>query len=125
MNTLANTLHPIFQVALAPFRPLTVEEIVQEAYDSAADASFAYWGDHGDNMDCGGAWVVVPGRSPIAKFHKANYSAGFKHHAGGWAIPVCRNLPVQSRAIIEKGADAFVKVLNAHGFEAHTYSYAD
>lgn len=127
---MTNEAHPIFQTILADFtgepaRALTVDEVMQEAYDSAADASYAYWGAHGDHADCGGAWVVVPGRSPIAKWHKAHNSSGFKHHAGGWAIPVCRRLPVQSRAIIEKGADAFVKALNANGFEAYAYSYTD
>lgn len=127
---MTNATHPIFQTILAdfagePVRSLSVSEVMQEAYDSAADAAIGYLCDNGDNMDCGGAWVVVPGRSSIAKFHKAHNTSGFKHHTGGWAIPLCRGLRVQSRAIYEKGCDAFVKVLSAHGFEAHTYSYAD
>lgn len=117
-------LHPIFQAALAPFRPLTVFEVVQEAFDSAADASFAYLSAYGDHADCGGAWVVIPGRSLIAK-HCKTHGIGIKHHSGGWAIPVCTRLRAQSRAVYEKGCDAFVKVLDAHGFEGHVYSYAD
>ena len=100
------------------------EQIAGDALDAAAEAAFSYLAAHGDNADCGGAWVVIDGRSAYAR-HLRAIGVGRKHHKGGWAVSLLRGLHCQSRAIYEKGCDAYVAALRAHGIEAYTYSYAD
>jgi len=101
-----------------------LETIIAEAKDASADAAFAYLTAHGDNADCGGAWVVIPGRCALARKFKAK-GFGSKHQAGGWGFPVVKCIRAQSRIVYEKAADAYVEVLRRHGIEAYTYSYAD
>jgi hypothetical protein len=104
---------------------MTAEKILHEAREASAEVAFAQLAAHGDNADCGGAWVVVkPARGAFVKHLKAA-KIGFAHHSGGWAIPVCRNIGAQSRFIFEKASDAFVATLEKHGINAFTYSYAD
>ena len=101
-----------------------LQAIVKEAKNASADAAFAYLTAYGDKADCGGAWVVIPGRSPLARLFKSK-GFGSKHHAGGWGFPVVKQIRAQSRIVYEKAADAYVGVLKRHGIEAFTYSYAD
>jgi len=104
---------------------MTPAEILYAARDRSADVAFTKLAAYGDNGDCGGAWVVIsPARGEFVKHLKAE-KIGFKHHAGGYAVPVCRNIGAQSRYVFEEACDAFVSVLKQHGIPAYTYSYAD
>lgn len=100
------------------------QEIASEALDASGDAAFAYLNAYGDNADCGGAWVVVDGRSGYAR-HLRKIGVGRKHATGGLAVVILGALPCQSRIIYEKGCDAYVAVLRKHGIEAWVHSYAD
>lgn len=98
--------------------------IIDEAKNASSDAAFAHLVAYGDKADVGGAWVVISGRSALAR-HFKKIKFGSPHHRGGWGFPVVPRMPAQSRVIFEKAADAYVQVLMRHGIEAHTYSYAD
>lgn len=101
-----------------------LQAIVDEAKSASAGAAFAYLHAYGDSADVGGAWVVIPGRSALARLFKSK-GFGSKHHTGGWGFPVVKCIRAQSRAVYEKAADAYVEVLQRHGIDAYTYSYAD
>lgn len=105
------------------------DNILSAALDTAADAAFAAIDLYGE-ADCGNALVVFTGRkgrkAVIEACKRANIWTS-KHHSGGIAIHILAGMHriTQTRAVFEKGCDAFVGTFLAAGIECHTHSYAD
>ena len=109
----------------------TVEEIYKEAQQEASMVVDIFHAQHGEPMYCGfGTVVIRPARGPFVKFLKDN-QLGSKHWQSGYSISsydVMRGHDLcgtQSMSIKEEACEAFAKVLNAYGINAHADSRAD
>ena len=109
----------------------TVEEIYKEAQQEASMVVDIFHAQHGEPMYCGfGTVVIRPARGPFVKFLKDN-QLGSKHWRTGYSISsydVMRGHDLcgtQSMSIKEEACEAFAKVLNAYGINAHAESRAD
>ena len=109
----------------------TVEEIYKEAQQEASMVVDIFHAQHGEPMYCGfGTVVIRPARGAFVKFLKDN-KLGSKHWRTGYSISsydVMRQHELcgtQSMSIKEEACEAFAKVLNAYGINAHAESRAD
>ena len=109
----------------------TTEAIYREACAEACSAVDAFHAAHGEPLYCGfGTVVIRPARGPFVKFLKDN-QLGSKHWRTGYSISsydVMRGHDLcgtQSMSIKEEACEAFAKVLNAYGINAHAESRAD
>ena len=109
----------------------TVEEIYKEAQQEASMVVDIFHAQHGEPMYCGfGTVVIRPARGSFVKFLKDN-KLGSKHWRTGYSISsydVMRQHELcgtQSMSIKEEACEAFAKVLNAYGINAHAESRAD
>ena len=109
----------------------TVEEIYKEAHAEACVAVDRFHAQHGEPMYCGfGTVVIRPARGSFVKFLKDN-RLGSKHWRTGYSISsydVMRGHDLegtQSMSIKETACEAFAKVLNQYGIQAHAESRAD
>ncbi len=109
----------------------TTEAIYREACAEACSAVDAFHAAHGEPLYCGfGTVVIRPARGAFVKFLKDN-QLGSKHWRTGYSISsydVMRGHDLcgtQSMSIKEEACEAFAKVLNAYGINAHAESRAD
>jgi hypothetical protein len=109
----------------------TTEAIYREACAEACSAVDAFHAAHGEPLYCGfGTVVIRPARGSFVKFLKDN-QLGSKHWRTGYSISsydVMRGHDLcgtQSMSIKEEACEAFAKVLNAYGINAHAESRAD
>jgi hypothetical protein len=109
----------------------TAEAIYREACAEACSAVDAFHAAHGEPLYCGfGTVVIRPARGAFVKFLKDN-QLGSKHWRTGYSISsydVMRGHDLcgtQSMSIKEEACEAFAKVLNAYGINAHAESRAD
>ena len=109
----------------------TAEEIYKEAQQEASMVVDIFHAQHGEPMYCGfGTVVIRPARGAFVKFLKDN-KLGSKHWRTGYSISsydVMRQHELcgtQSMSIKEEACEAFAKVLNAYGIQAHAESRAD
>jgi hypothetical protein len=109
----------------------TTEAIYREACDTACLAVDQFHALHGEPLYCGfGTVVIRPARGSFVKFLKDN-QLGSKHWRTGYSISsydVMRGHDLcgtQSMSIKEVACEAFAKVLNAYGINAHAESRAD
>ena len=109
----------------------TTEAIYREACAEACSAVDAFHAQHGEPLYCGfGTVVIRPARGAFVKFLKDN-QLGSKHWRTGYSISsydVMRGHDLcgtQSMSIKEEACEAFAKVLNAYGINAHAESRAD
>ncbi len=109
----------------------TTEAIYREACAEACSAVDAFHALHGEPLYCGfGTVVIRPARGAFVKFLKDN-QLGSKHWRTGYSISsydVMRGHDLcgtQSMSIKEEACEAFAKVLNAYGINAHAESRAD
>jgi hypothetical protein len=107
--------------------PLSIAAVIADALDASAEAAFAALDQlGGDRGDCGGAWVVIKARKGRKALQAALAARNIRVRVGdGLNVYILRGQGWQSRYVYEKGCDAFVRVLEAAGIEAHTYSFAD
>lgn len=109
----------------------TAEAIYREACEAACSAVDQFHAKHGEPLYCGfGTVVIRPARGSFVKFLKDN-KMGSKHWRSGYSISsydVMRQHELcgtQSMSIKEEACEAFAKVLNAYGIQAHAESRAD
>jgi len=109
----------------------TVAEIYKEACAEACQAVDIFHQVHGEPMYCGfGTVVIRPARGAFVKYLKDN-KIGSRHWKSGYSISsydVMRNHPLeitQSMDIKETACEAFAKVLQQYGIQAHAESRAD
>lgn len=109
----------------------TAEAIYREACEAACSAVDLFHAQHGEPMYCGfGTVVIRPARGSFVKFLKDN-KMGSKHWRSGYSISsydVMRGHDLcgtQSMDIKEEACEAFARVLNAYGIQAHAESRAD
>ena len=109
----------------------TADAIYTDACEMACVAVDQFHAQHGEPMYCGfGTVVIRPARGAFVKFLKDN-KLGSKHWRTGYSISsydVMRQHELcgtQSMSIKEEACEAFAKVLNAYGIQAHAESRAD
>jgi hypothetical protein len=108
-----------------------VEQIVNDAMMSAAEAAKRALAQYGDRDCCGFAWVNIwehNGKKIRAnsKLGKALIAAGVrKDYTGAYCLWNPSKLGVQSLGILEAGADAAAEVFKLHGFKAYSNSRMD
>ena len=108
-----------------------VEQIVNDAMTSAAEAAKRALAEHGDRDACGFAWVNIwehDGKKIRAnsKLGKALIAAGVrKDYTGAFSLWNPSKAYVQSMNILEAGAYAAAEVFKAAGFTAYAGSRMD
>lgn len=115
------------------------ETIFQEACDAArlaVKAEIAREPENENTLDCGFAWVTVPGNEGLARWcrdQKKRWKGsqieaakfGDKGYPSGWQFWKPGNFNGQSIRIHEVGAKAFRDVLARHGIRADVGSRYD
>lgn len=88
-------------------------------------------------FDCGFAWVTVkPAVGPFVTWCKKQikevgersaeaHKFGSRGYAGGWTFHCPGSLRTQSISVHQAAAEAFAKVLNDNGLDAHVASRLD
>ena len=108
-----------------------VEQIVDDAMTSAAEAARRALAQYGDRDACGFAWVNIwdyKGTKIRAnsKLGKALAAAGVrKDYQGAYCLWNPSKMGVQSMGILEAGAYAAAEVFKLHGFTAYAGSRMD
>lgn len=122
------------QDTLVKVSPETILEQATRAAEDAMDAYLAAWlqaypdNKFGEPAACGFAWVVIPGRDPLANWCRKQGGAqkyGSKHWQKGWMFWGPGEYPGQSVYVKEVGAKAFASVLRAYGIKAEVGSRLD
>lgn len=111
--------------------------ILNEAHDAARMAVIAKGAEDMNAFDCGMAWVVIDGTSPLARFCRATrrkmandtYATrahyGDKHWQKGWQFWKPGDFAGQAIGHHVAGATAFQSVLVRHGINATVGSRYD
>jgi len=108
-----------------------VEQIVDDAMTSAAEAARRALAQYGDRDACGFAWVNIWDYKGTkirsnSKLGKALAAAGVrKDYQGAYCLWNPSKMGVQSMGILEAGAYAAAEVFKAAGFTAYAGSRMD
>ena len=108
-----------------------VEQIVDDAMTSAAEAARRALAQYGDRDACGFAWVNIWDYKGTkirsnSKLGKALAAAGVrKDYQGAYCLWNPSKMGVQSMGILEAGAYAAAEVFKLHGFTAYAGSRMD
>jgi hypothetical protein len=92
--------------------------VLAKAHAAASAASAAHVAAHGEAMfNCGFAWVLIDGMSPLARYcrkqakNSNDCNLGDKGHPRGWQFWGPGNYFGQDMSAKQAGANAFQKVL--------------
>lgn len=113
------------------FTPDLCEAILTEAH-AAAKRAVTGLVENRNALDCGFAWVTIPGTHPLARYCAKRLKAddnpsfyGSKGYPSGWQFWKPGGAPVQSVWIHEVGARAFRHALAQYGISAEVHSRLD
>jgi hypothetical protein len=102
-----------------------IESVHNQASKAAAEATQLFLNRNGDRDCCGFAWVTVREKGST-RLGRALKSVGFRPaYGGGLQLWNPSRSYTQSITALEEGADAYARVLKAHGVDAYTGSRMD